>query len=1013
MNNSTKPMRSFIWASIIFLLGVLIAYLSTQKVQEFQNQQAQERFDARLDTLVKNIETRVLQYEPGLRGMRGVINALWPDRLTYAEVLEYVATREYDREFPGARGFGFIQRVPREKEAEFLAINRADGRPDFKITELNGHDHERLVIRYIEPVAPNMQAVGLDIASENNRRNAALQAMRTGDAILTHPITLVQASGKIRHGFLLLIPVYDRTMPHDTAEQREAAAYGLSYTPLVMDEILQDLYEPEAGLTLSVLDLDDTGTHSSLFFAAGTSDATTLESGLNGQRPLHLFGRNWLIQAQAQPVFFSQLNHIPPERIFAQIMLGFLLLAVIVYAMLELRLRKHRFISEQARMAAIVAGSNDAIIGLDQQQTIRFFNGAAEAILGYAESEVQGRPVSLIFPELELQNFLQPSDSSATQNKKPSMPIRARQARAVHQMGGDVPTEINLSVTQLDGEESLTLIVRDITERKMLENQLRQQNDELERRVTERTIDLERAKAEAEKLSQIKSEFLANMSHEIRTPLHAILGMISLLRESPLAQEQSVQAETIQTSAQTLLGLINDILDLSRIEAGKVVLENVDFNLQTLLESLNNAYRPLAEAKGLRYISQSDVASPLWLHGDIARIRQILTNLIGNAIKFTAKGEVAVDCRILENSGQQVSLLFTVRDTGIGISQEQQEKLFQRFQQLDGSLTRRYGGTGLGLAISRQLAELLQGEVAVSSEPDAGSEFTFQLALPRGTAVKSDFEQLTEQQYEGRVLVVDDVAANQLLASMTLRRFGLAVDVADDGVAALKQLGLFHYDLVFMDMQMPEMDGLEATRKLRSGAVQGADSRVTVVAMTANAMEGDKQRCLEAGMDDYIAKPIDPLALQRILNQWLQGTDSPVTVAEASSANTPANSQMAAVTADGDNPDWNLPALLERVMDDRNLAEKLLQAWLSEWPTMYQQLADAVSAQDAETIGKQAHAIKGAAANLDANKVRALAFSLEQAGKQDNLTEVDELLTQLEAAQNHLTQAIRQEFTNL
>ncbi len=1012
LSKSTNPMRSFLWACFIFLSGLVVAYVSAQKVSEYHTQQAQERFATQLDTLVENVEMRVRQYEHGLRGMRGVVNALWPDRLTYKEILRYANSREVEREFPGSRGFGFIQRVPRDQEADFLLKNRADDRPDFKITELNGHDHERFVIRYIEPVENNLQAVGLDIASENNRRSAAIQAMRSGEAVLTHPITLVQASGKIRHGFLLLLPAYTAGMPLETADQREAAAFGFAYTPLVMDEILQDLYHAEAGLTLSVLDMDDNGVNSSLFFAAGTSDVTSLTSELKEKRPLRLFGRNWLIEAQAQPAFYAQLNHTPSGQIFAQIALGFLLLAVVVYTLLELRVRKQKFLDQQARMAAIVESSNDAIISLDQQHNIRFFNSAAEVIFGFAEGDVQGKPIGLIFPELELQHFLNPVGLDQTTGSRPVVPIRARQTKGIHKRGGDVPTEVNLSVCEVDGEESLTLIARDISERKMLENQLRQQNDELERRVTARTIDLERARAEAEKLSQIKSEFLANMSHEIRTPLHAILGMISLLRESALDQEQSLQAETIQNSAQSLLGLINDILDISKIEAGKIVLESVDFNLQTLLESLTNAYKPLAERKGLSFSSESDVQAPLWLHGDMARIRQILTNLIGNAIKFTSKGKVSVICKILDANSGKVDLLFSIKDSGIGISQEQQKNLFQRFKQLDGSLTRRYGGTGLGLAISRQLAELLDGDVSVSSEPNMGSEFTFRVSLPRGKTAKSDFELLTEQQFEGRVLVVDDVVANQLLASMTLRRFGLAVDVADDGLAALRQLSMFRYDLVFMDMQMPEMDGLEATRKLRSGTVQGADSRVPVVAMTANAMEGDKQRCLEAGMDDYIAKPIDPAALQQVLRHWLKPSQTPPS--EVIISTSEALNGSAAIVSDVIDPqEWNLAGMLERVMNDRNLAAKLLRAWLSEWPGMHEKLVKAVRARDAEMIGKQAHAIKGAAANLEALAVKDLAFSLEQAGRDNDLTQVDELLIRLEASQDRFTQAVRQEFADL
>ncbi|MFW1677092.1 CHASE domain-containing protein [Pontibacter sp. JAM-7] len=1010
LTNSNTSFRSLLWAALILVVGLVLAFLVTRQIANFQHAQAQQRFDTLADQVLGSLTGRVLKYEHGLRGMRGVVNALWPDELNYEKVLSYAASREVDREFPGSRGFGFIQKVPRNQEAAFLQAAREVGRSDFKISELNAHVHDRLVIRYIEPVTNNRQAVGLDIASENNRRTAALQAMRTGEATLTHPITLVQASGAVRHGFLLLIPTYTPGMPMATPAEREAAAFGLAYTPLLMDEILEGLDMIGQELSLTVLDIDADGSPS-LFYAAGELAESQRQPSLTGQRPIHLFGRDWIVEVKALPAFFSQLNHQPPVRIFFLLALASLLLATVLYGFLELRSRKHRSLREQARMAAIIEGSNDAIIALDGARKISLFNAAAEAIFGYSESDVIGTDVEVLLPGLNLDQFISP-DRALRSDKYASaqMPLRARQIDGRHRQGSTIPTEINLSVTQMDGQDTLTLIVRDITERQLLEKQLRQQNDELERRVTERTIDLERARAEAEKLSQIKSEFLANMSHEIRTPLHAVLGMVSLLRESTLQQEQRVQAETIHESAQMLLGLINDILDISKIEAGKIELEPVDFNLLSLLEGLENSYRPMAEHKGLVLTTECEVQAPLWLRSDVARIRQILTNLVGNAIKFTEQGQVQIKCQILDAGSDSVHLLFSVRDSGIGISKQQQASLFQRFQQVDGSLTRRYGGTGLGLAICRQLADLLQGNVTVSSEEGVGSTFTLELQLPRGTAAaESSDTHLDEKTFSGRVLVVDDVAANQLLASMTLRRFGLAVDVADDGLAALRQLAMFQYDLVFMDMQMPEMDGLEATRRLRSGAVAGADSRVPVVAMTANAMEGDKQRCLQAGMDDYIAKPIEPAALQRVLQQWLSGQAvKSVEPFAQPNVSLPAVAPIVALEASNSSV-WDLPGLLERVMGDRNLAAKLLQAWLSEWPDMFYRLAESVDQRDAEAIAKHAHAIKGAAANLDANTVRDLALELELSGKQNQLNQADALLAQLDIAQQQFEQTARQE----
>ncbi|MCH7995562.1 MAG: response regulator, partial [Planctomycetes bacterium] len=678
-------------------------------------------------------------------------------------------------------------------------------------------------------------------------------------------------------------------------------------------------------------------------------------------------------------------------------------------------------------------------------------------------------------------------------------------------------------------------ICRDATERKRAEQELEQFAEAMQ----SSNQALQESNIVAESANRSKSEFLANMSHEIRTPMNGIIGMTELTLGTDLNEEQREQLQTVLECSNSLLTLLNDILDFSKIEAGKVELESIDFELVPTVEGVMDVLARRASEKGLELICNVDPAVPHCLHGDPGRVRQVLVNLVGNAIKFTERGEVTVEVQVEHRNDQKVSLLFTVSDTGIGIPEDRKTAIFENFTQVDGATTRKYGGTGLGLAISRQLVDLMGGTISVESTLGQGSTFGFRITLPlaesqeteRGspksyssfagkrilivddnetnrrilhtlldawgccptlacdgkealdclrdaqsdgqgldlvlldvqmpemdgleverriredsrfglpqivflsslgtrkelgmdaesqaaafltkpvkqsvlyntlqelflekTVARNATEKSTDEsaphhgerrRFAARVLLVEDNPVNRRVATAILKKYGCDVTEAENGRVALDILETKSFNCVFMDVQMPEMDGFTATGHIRRDARWEG---LPIIAMTAHALKGDRERCLEAGMSDYLSKPVTMEAVRNMLEKWAENSFTIDAPQDAENSR-----------CDGPDAPEQQPIDVETALDqlggDRELLDDVVRIFVDTVPDLLTELRSACSSSDAKQVQASAHCIKGAASNICAEPIRDLAQRIEEMGKQDELEHLDSALVQLQ-----------------
>ncbi len=624
---------------------------------------------------------------------------------------------------------------------------------------------------------------------------------------------------------------------------------------------------------------------------------------------------------------------------------------------------QHRWTEEGFRLM-VESVADCAIVQLDPRGTVLSWNTGAQRIKGYSAEEIIGQNFARFYADADIEKGLpqRDLDTATTRGRFEDEGWGVRKNGTTF-WSNSVYTAIHDPAGTLRGFARLT---RDLTERKQVEQ------------------DLNRARDEALQASRAKSEFLANMSHEIRTPMNGVMGMTEVLQDTVLTQTQRYAVETIRFSGQSLLTIINDILDFSKVEAGMLRLDIVDLEVRGVLDRVIALFAESAADKALTLDLVVDAAVPAALRGDPGRLYQVLTNLVGNAVKFTERGEIGVHAGVERESATNVLLRFTVRDSGVGVAKEAQQRLFQPFMQGDGSTTRKYGGSGLGLAISKQLAEVMGGEIGVESEPGKGSSFWFTAHFEKSAApVKlvtvaaqspapgPEAAPLTAGSRARRVLVAEDNQINQKVARDQLKQLGLTAEVVGNGRLAVEAHQRQPYDLILMDCQMPVLDGYAATAEIRAGE-EGHGRRAWIIAMTAHAMGGDREKCLAAGMDDYLAKPVLKQALREALQRF----------------------ERLAVPAAG--AAVNLDILWDAASGDAGFARELADQYLAQTAEQLGLLRAAVDGRSAAELQSVAHACKGSSDTCGAATLSSLLERVEGLGHEGQFEQAGRVIADVE-----------------
>jgi len=989
--------ESLAW--VAFLLALIFTFGAWYVASNVVTHRVNDRFVYRAEKERDNILARMQVYEQILRS--GVAFFQASDSVSRSDWQSYIEHLELDKTLPGIQGVGFSKVVtPADKAAHEHSI-RGEGFADYKIWPAGERETYTSII-YLEPfVGRNRQALGYDMFSEAQRREAMERARDTGRAALTGKLVLVQEVEEgIQAGFLLYLPVYRNNLPLDSIAERRDALLGYVFMPFRAADLLQTIVgKNHKDVDLALFDQEESATN--LLFNSRPD-----ENQAGGQHvvllPVEFASHRWVARFQSRPEFdIVTTSYLP-----GSIAIGGVLFALMIFGMLSNNARQQRRVEaiatrlseSEVSLRSILDNAPDATFIARPDGRYEYVNQEASNLVGYTAEELLAMGVEnltpdgqaeehqrifghvltsgQIFTELQLRRkdgttvFVELSATNLPngnvlgscrdigERKRDEQALLAAERkfrglieqslvgvyiiqggrfayanpRFAEMFGFASPDEIVGQVTvddlvapedrqrvaenlkrrisgaveainysfigarrdgsrldvevygrtmEFEGKPAVIGVIVDVTERKQAEAELAQHRHHLEELVRMRTLDLSIAKEAAEAANRAKSTFLANMSHELRTPMNAIIGLAGILGRRSEDPVQRDKLGKITNAANHLLRLLNDILDLSKIDAERLTLEKTPLKIGSIVANVESLVSDKLESKHLHL--ERDVSERLLngeLLGDPLRLQQILLNLVANAVKFTEHGNISLSAHVTGESEHSMEIAFAVEDTGIGISEDALQRIFQPFEQADSSTTRQHGGTGLGLAICKQLVQLMGGEIEVRSRPGRGSSFRFTLNFEKhqpaegwtASAAVSDAEQQLKGRKDLCILLAEDDPVNQDVGRELLHdMLGLDVDVANDGLEALDKARLKTYDLILMDIQMPHMDGLVATQAIR--ALPGY-ATTPILAMTANAFADDRQRCMNAGMNDFIAKPVEPDTLFRIIARWVSDKEA-------------------------------------------------------------------------------------------------------------------------------------------
>jgi len=995
-------------------MGALLYGIAARTVDD----DAAHRFENLARSTQYGISARIKSYSDLTRGLTALFQT--SDHVTRKQFSQYVDSLNIPRHFPAIEALTWAPLVTDAQREAFVAGVRAEGFPRFDIKP-PGRREQYAVLTYLEPAAMLEDRLGVDIAA-NPLVARMLASSRDSGQVAASGLPIAMRLPTPHFGLGVRLPVYRRDMPTTTVAERRAAylgSVGAGFSiPKLVQGAIDEMTVRQVHLTLYADGSTDVEqrrlviepTDRLLFNDSGAMVATPLAAAERRRMfetvlPIDFNGSLWKAQFRVRKdALLTGFDRYFPWIAALTGFSGTLLLYSYVFVLYASR---RRAIKQGVLLDTVLNNVDAHVYMKDQNRRYLYVNARMAHSLGMPARDIIGKLDRELMPTkaADAEWALERPVFADGVKRSGETQLVGRDGVVQHLWTVKVPVELGRSFT------AVISLSTDVTA-------------------------LHKLKEEADAANQAKSDFLSNMSHEIRTPMNSIIGMAHLALKSVTHPKQRDYLQKIYHSGQHLLGIINDILDFSKIEAGKMDLEVLDFTLDTLLSNISAQLGESAHAKGLELVYEIWPGLSHQLRGDPLRLEQVLLNFASNAIKFSENGKVIVRARPLEERDTHIMVRFEVVDHGIGMSQDQVTQLFQSFHQADTSTTRRYGGTGLGLVISKQLAELMGGGVGVDSKPGEGSTFWFTARLAKGVRF---LQQTDESVLPGvldsirgaSILLVEDNIFSQQVGQELLEDAGATVCVANNGKEAIDLMLKERFDCVLMDVQMPVMDGYEATRLIRAHPRLSA---TLIIAMTANAGRDDQQRCLDAGMDEFVTKPIAPKLLFDMLSKWMSQrarADSgaarrpappppsyfsappamaalpspPVFVPRQMAPSAPAMPSPSAAPAEL----FDVAALAETFGGKPDKMRKYALLFLSSARDGLAEIDEALAAGDLAHLSELGHRTKSAARAVGAMQFGNLCYALEQVRKDADTGNAQRLVAELHAMLDVLDQHIEQE----